>query len=167
MPSIASRKASSMVCCLSAVANCFFSFWVLGFGSASAKARDSKRVADIRTIQSGLEIYNSDKGNYPATPASWTAFLTTLGASNVMPPQTGESYCYYSDSATLPTKYALVASDMEKSMPTTAVIDALTGLTLRISAKVGGSCTDQGGAVIACVDYTSGAPNDFCIKGGI
>lgn len=32
-----------------------------------AKARDMKRLANIKTIQSALEIYNDDNGQYPET----------------------------------------------------------------------------------------------------
>ncbi len=38
---------------------------VIALGSARAKARDSKRIADVRNIQSALEQYFSDAGSYP------------------------------------------------------------------------------------------------------
>lgn len=38
---------------------------VVSVGSARAKARDSKRVSDIKQIQSALELYNGDAGFYP------------------------------------------------------------------------------------------------------
>ncbi len=38
---------------------------VVSVGSARAKARDSKRVSDIKQIQSALELYNGDAGYYP------------------------------------------------------------------------------------------------------
>jgi prepilin-type N-terminal cleavage/methylation domain-containing protein len=37
--------------------------------SARAKARDAKRISDIRTIQLALETYYSDNGQYPNTTA--------------------------------------------------------------------------------------------------
>ena len=36
-------------------------------GSARSKARDARREADIRTIQTALEIYYIDNGVYPAS----------------------------------------------------------------------------------------------------
>lgn len=39
---------------------------VIALGTARAKARDAKRVSDIKQIQSALELYNSDKGGYPS-----------------------------------------------------------------------------------------------------
>jgi prepilin-type N-terminal cleavage/methylation domain-containing protein len=38
---------------------------LLALNSARAKSRDAKRVADIRQIQSGLELYFNDCGSYP------------------------------------------------------------------------------------------------------
>jgi len=48
---------------------------VVALGSARAKARDAKRIADVRNIQSALEQYYSDLGGYPLETN------TTLGAS--------------------------------------------------------------------------------------
>ncbi len=49
---------------------------VIALGSARAKARDSKRIADVRNIQSALEQYFSDAGGYPSEIAA-----VTLGAA--------------------------------------------------------------------------------------
>lgn len=46
---------------------------VVALGSARVKARDAKRVADVRQISTALELYYSDVGSYPntyATPSS-------------------------------------------------------------------------------------------------
>ena len=66
-------------------------------GSARSKARDAKRLADIRTIRTALEIYNLDNGSYPSSVgvasgisnsdvhnatssnASWGVIETTMG----------------------------------------------------------------------------------------
>ncbi|MFH1713446.1 MAG: type II secretion system protein [Candidatus Jacksonbacteria bacterium] len=143
----------------------------VSFGSASAKARDAKRSADIRTIQSGLEIYNSDKGYYPmyiAAQIAWTPFLQSIGVSTIAPPQTSEAYCYYSNATG--TAYALVASDFEKDIPDTSSSTALTGLTLTSSTKgaiPASTCTDQTTAAISCTNPGAAAPGDLCIKGGL
>ena len=39
---------------------------VVALNSARQKARDSKRVADMKQLQTALEIYFNDKSNYPA-----------------------------------------------------------------------------------------------------
>ncbi len=39
---------------------------VVALGSARVKARDSKRLADLRQIQTALELYFNDQNSYPA-----------------------------------------------------------------------------------------------------
>lgn len=43
---------------------------VIALNSARAKARDSKRVGDIKQIQTALELYYNDNGRYPAAVAT-------------------------------------------------------------------------------------------------
>lgn len=38
---------------------------ITALSSARAKARDAKRIADLKNIQAALELYNNDKANYP------------------------------------------------------------------------------------------------------
>jgi prepilin-type N-terminal cleavage/methylation domain-containing protein len=80
---------------------------LIALNSARLKARDAKRVADLRQITTGLELYVSDNGAYPwadceSTPggtysACWATFLpsqyiskTPLDPLNVL-----ASYGYY------------------------------------------------------------------------
>jgi|SRR3989338_3427257 len=39
---------------------------MISLGSARAKSRDAKRLADVRQIMTALEIFNNDNGDYPA-----------------------------------------------------------------------------------------------------
>ena len=39
---------------------------VIALGSARVKARDSKRLADLKQVQTALELYYTDKNDYPA-----------------------------------------------------------------------------------------------------
>jgi len=56
---------------------------VLALNSARARARDAKRVADVRQIQTALEMYYNDAGTYPTgSVASGTAI--TYGSSTYM-----------------------------------------------------------------------------------
>lgn len=48
---------------------------VVALGSARAKARDSKRLSDLKQIQTALELYFTDQNGYPSTGG-------TLGAGN-------------------------------------------------------------------------------------
>ena len=87
-----------------------------------AKARDSRRAADIRNIQVALAMYYASNGNYPASggatspngswsnsnDSSWTTLATALNpyvsslhkdpnqSSSDWPGGTGYSYAYFS-----------------------------------------------------------------------
>lgn len=50
---------------------------VVALGSAREKSRDSKRLSDIKQVQTALELYYTDKGVYPIVTAA-----TVLGSSN-------------------------------------------------------------------------------------
>src|SRR6185503_18040773 len=54
---------------------------LLALNSARAKSRDAKRLADIRQVISGLELYFNDCNSYPATAAAIT-LGSTLGLYN-------------------------------------------------------------------------------------
>ena len=40
---------------------------ILALNQARARARDAKRISDVRQIQTALELYYNDKGDYPGT----------------------------------------------------------------------------------------------------
>jgi len=40
---------------------------ILALNQARARARDAKRIADVKQIQTALEMYYNDVGDYPAT----------------------------------------------------------------------------------------------------
>lgn len=87
----------------------------VSFGSARGKARDAKRQGDLRSLQSGIEVYGADQNYYPIpTASSWTDLLTKVQMSSITPPGTS-LYCYYANSATTPTSYTLVATGFESS----------------------------------------------------
>jgi len=49
---------------------------IVSLGSARAKSRDTKRIADMKQFSTALEQYYSDQGGYPAVTtmlATWTA----------------------------------------------------------------------------------------------
>ncbi len=56
---------------------------VVALNSARSKARDAKRIADIKQIQTSLELYFNDQSGYPAATAtlglSGAACLGTAG----------------------------------------------------------------------------------------
>lgn len=67
---------------------------VVSLGSARSKARDARRISDIKQIQSALELYFADAGAYPikaapalklGTPAT-AGILTSAGFENIASP---------------------------------------------------------------------------------
>ncbi len=67
---------------------------IVSLNTARQKSRDTKRQADIRTLQSAVELYINENGSIPALPDNWTAFggaLSEFLASSTPPepPQTG------------------------------------------------------------------------------
>jgi prepilin-type N-terminal cleavage/methylation domain-containing protein len=59
---------------------------LVALNSARAKSRDAKRIADIRQIASGLELYFNDNNAYP-TGAN--AIMTTANAPGLSPKYLG------------------------------------------------------------------------------
>jgi prepilin-type N-terminal cleavage/methylation domain len=43
---------------------------IVALNVARAKARDAKRVSDVKQIQTALEVYLSEKGTYPTSTAA-------------------------------------------------------------------------------------------------
>ena len=77
---------------------------IVGLSAARQKARDAKRLSDIRQVQSALEIYFNDKGRYPdAVPNSGTSLIstTTNGTTTLMAkvPKNPTSSAYYTYTA--------------------------------------------------------------------
>jgi type II secretion system protein G len=50
---------------------------VVALGSARSKARDAKRLSDLRAVQNGLEMYYAEKAAYPTAASG-----VTLGSTN-------------------------------------------------------------------------------------
>ena len=50
---------------------------VVALGSARQKSRDSKRLSDIKQVQTALELYYTDQGSYPVQGTA-----ITLGTTN-------------------------------------------------------------------------------------
>lgn len=52
---------------------------IVALNSARAKARDAKRVGDVKQVQTALELYFNDEGGYPDTTAMGTGDAVVLG----------------------------------------------------------------------------------------
>lgn len=77
---------------------------VIALNSARAKSRDSKRVADIKQVQTALELYFADFNGYPAQTVTLgddteAKSLSSLGFDDVI---TGTTYMGLVPAAPLP-----------------------------------------------------------------
>jgi general secretion pathway protein G len=71
---------------------------ILALNTARARARDAKRIADVKEIQTALEMYFNDAGAYPATLASTSLVYgtSTYLATLPVPPTPVDGTCTYS-----------------------------------------------------------------------
>ncbi len=64
---------------------------IISLNTARARARDARRLSDVKQIQTALEMYFADINNYPTTPAAFegaclsnSGFAATCGADIYM-----------------------------------------------------------------------------------
>ena len=86
---------------------------IVALNTARAKARDARRVSDVKQIQTALELYYNDKGDYPSTTASLSpAYMGTVPTPPT-PADTGctaaTDYKYTYSSGTYTLNYCLGA----------------------------------------------------------
>jgi len=51
---------------------------MVGLSSSRTKGRDARRIADLKEVQNGLEIYYMKSGSYPTNITKWADFVTAL-----------------------------------------------------------------------------------------
>ncbi len=96
--------------------------------SARAKGRDARRVADLHSIQTALELYYSDHNGYPSSSGNWwnstsgTSWITGLVPTYIAavpqdPVNVGspEQYYYYNSDG---TSYCIQISQESSSAQT-------------------------------------------------
>ena len=100
-----SKKAFTLVELLVVVAiiAILASALLVGLGGARQKARDARRIADLRNVQSALEVYYARHNEYP-TSTSWADLendLNNAGITSQLPgdPLTGTYDYVYCDNA--------------------------------------------------------------------
>ena len=64
---------------------------IVALNTARAKARDARRVSDIKQIQTALEVYLSENGAYPTTTASLSP--TFIAQVPVQPTPSNDGNC--------------------------------------------------------------------------
>ncbi len=66
---------------------------VLALNSARARSRDAKRIADIKQIQTALEMYYNDNNTYPAALSNLTTTTPPLMRSIPKEPTPADGTC--------------------------------------------------------------------------
>lgn len=71
---------------------------LVGLGTARKKARDARRIADLRNVQNALEAYYAQNNKYPQA-TDWESLeseLKSAGITSQLPndPLTGQEYDY-------------------------------------------------------------------------
>ncbi len=93
----------------------------VALNSVRAKARDTKRIADISNIQKALEIYKNDNGVYPTYATSGTALVangqTYMAKVPTSPTNAGSDV--YTYTSTSPYSSYQIAYNLEKGVQDT------------------------------------------------
>ncbi|NCN99571.1 prepilin-type N-terminal cleavage/methylation domain-containing protein [Candidatus Falkowbacteria bacterium] len=99
---------------------------ILSLNTARARARDAKRVADVKQIQTALEMYFNDAGIYPSAATSGSPVLygsnTYLAAIPTPPTPANDGSCTTPDPA-----YTYVQDGSGASYHITYCLGAQTG----------------------------------------
>ena len=105
-------------------------FAMVSLGSAKAKARNSRRLADLNTFRTALEMYFSDHDQYPVwtsgciedTSTTSSPFLLDFAPKYIgqipKDPLFGKGHCYYYKTTTNGSDYhllSLLEKDTQKS----------------------------------------------------
>jgi prepilin-type N-terminal cleavage/methylation domain-containing protein len=141
---------------------------VVSFRNANDKAKNAKKMADMRTVMSALEMYNTDNGGYPAIPA--TPDNTWAGVSELLTNyMQGGLPTSPDETATTATHYQLcVDSGRYLLRATVSSTVAIDGDVDGAATWAGGSCVVSGGSVVDPTAGTfcgpiSGADTQFCL----
>lgn len=158
----------------------------ISFGNAASKSRDAKRQSDLRTLSSGMQIYNTRKGIFPPdttdatnnVASTWTGFISMLGVAGATPPRpSNEDYCYYRgpQGAIAGGSFYLLSTGFENDIPSDAITFATNGTGVMIisddddpDAATNPDCEDSGGATVGtnpCTVAGTQGGGIYCIKG--
>lgn len=141
---------------------------ILSLTSAQAKARDTKRIADIKSIQNALEMYYNDNSHYPyltAASTTWANLQTTLTDQlNAMPSPPNTTYDYeYATNGTTGSVYCL-RTQLEKDNQILDQDNDVSGCDTTTPATV--TVTNDTTAATStpdCNDAETGAPYQLCL----
>lgn len=120
---------------------------IVALGSARSKARDARRISDVKQIQTALELYFADQGVYPVEnptaitlgTANTTDILTENGFENSSSPTGTVTYM-----GQVPANFASPASIADYEYSSDA-----SGTTYTLTFELEGTVSGLTGAVTA------------------
>lgn len=115
---------------------------LVGLGGFRERGRDARRIADLRSLQNGLEIYYAKNNEYPATLD--TIVSAGIGVNKIPKDPLGRDYLY---SLSANKQSYIVAANLE----------AVTGDPMFNDSYQGG-VTGYSGTVATC------APSAYCVQ---
>lgn len=135
---------------------------VVSLGNARTRARDSKRVADIRNTQTALEIYYTDQNAYPAAPAVGlcTAADTTLEGCCLENAAAGGGWLAPTACAAATNRLITLPND-PRNQATDDYVYTLSGTNYNIAFTLESGAGDLTGAGPKCAS-PSGIANAAC-----
>ena|SRR3989344_5794050 len=123
---------------------------LVNLGGFRAKGRDSRRIADLRTLQNTLELYFGVNNKYPS--AITELISPELGVSR-LPQDPGTnldySYCYKNDAGGNPTSYIVGAKLEGKNVALDSDEDDTTGYTCGATTD----CSDAANVWGYCIKF--------------
>lgn len=126
---------------------------IVSLTTAQRKARDTKRVADMSTIQKAVELYYSDNAAYPVITPDYAALQTAI--SNYItqvptPPSTASDY-YYSSTTSSYVLKAVLEDPNHQALGQDSDSASFVGTDSISWTSIGGSA-DLGATVVVCTD---------------
>lgn len=144
---------------------------IIQFGSAQADARDARRQADVRAMQSAVELYYNENNTYPTTDGSgttdtWTTVMEDLQsylASPIQDPLPGSnsnsSAIIYYCTPTSAKQHYIITADLEAIGDVGGDVDTEGWLATNADCELSTGAAGVDGGAVVCTDNTGG----FCI----
>lgn len=103
---------------------------IISLTTAQRKARDTKRIADVKSVQSSVELYFSDNAAYP-TAATYAGFETALTdyMKLPLPPDNDATDVYYYGTDATDYYVGTVLEDTNHGSMNDSSTDAVGGYT--------------------------------------
>lgn len=153
---------------------------IVSLTTAQQKARDTKRVADLKQLQNAVELYYSENSEYPTSEGkTWATFGTAIGSyiTNIPqdPTNTGTKVYTYATNGTVAlttddTQYVIKAELENPSFSALAGDDDVvynsttppSGWTATYDPAASGTTNPAIGATVDCDEATSAGA--YCVS---